>query len=281
MNENKVQKSQQITHEPIIEVESNSQLVKSSSNDNKINKIKEAICIEISCDNNIIKSHEKGKCKYRKCKNKYSNTLMKCEVIDCNNYIHPVCYNYFVKENDAPQLILHDNDSQENYAFTVCGKRCYNKQQHYIKQRHKDSQDISKYNNWSKDGPKDNPSNTSMKILLDWFLEEGGKNYKYRGKHTNGLTKDLMAEKLAKKMNAMGVRIERNGKMVQNKINHIGLRWKLADNFVNRTGQGLLENDQVQEFNDLVKNVFYITTLNYYLLCRIGLVSVHHIPLKP
>jgi hypothetical protein len=57
-------------------------------------------------------------------------------------------------------------------------------------------------------------------------------------------------------MNAMGVRIEHNGKMVQNKINHIGLRWKLADDFVNRTGQGLFENDQVQEFNDLVKKRF-------------------------
>jgi hypothetical protein len=89
---------------------------------------------------------------------------------------------------------------------------------------------------WHQDGPrgKTDPNN-SMRILLDWFQEEG--NYaEYRNSN-----KQTHCEMLAARMNEAGVKVIRDQKMVRSKIDTMETRFRLADDFSNReTGAGLL-----------------------------------------
>ena len=90
-------------------------------------------------------------------------------------------------------------------------------------------------------GP-DNP-HTSMKILLDWWMEEG--NYsKYRGKHNDGVKKKEFCDALAAKM-TKETTSTRDGRNVKSKIEHIERTWKEAHEFAtSATGAGLLASDE-------------------------------------
>ena len=93
--------------------------------------------------------------------------------------------------------------------------------------------------------PKDPPAkktswtkkSADMQFLLQWLTTEG--NYvKYQGKHNNGLSKKLVAAKLAEEINKLG-NFNRTGKDIQNKIAYIITKFKEVHTSINQTGSGV------------------------------------------
>jgi hypothetical protein len=106
---------------------------------------------------------------------------------------------------------------------------------------------------WSKDGKNgpDDPNNSEA-ILLTWLMTPG--NYsRYRGGRGNaGTRKTQFAEDIARKINQQGVRRERTGKQVLDKITHIEDSFRSAHDFAHtETGAGLQKEDE-GSFRDAV-----------------------------
>jgi predicted RNA-binding Zn ribbon-like protein len=110
--------------------------------------------------------------------------------------------------------------------------------------------------NWCSDGlgGKDDPHH-SMKILIDWFTTEG--NYaRFRGKNNDGVRKQEFATSLAVKLN-QETKSTRNAKQVLSKITHVESAFRAAYEFANsETGQGILNDDGVTTFEELVRRKF-------------------------
>jgi hypothetical protein len=120
--------------------------------------------------------------------------------------------------------------------------------------------------NWTNDGIMgvDDP-NTSMKILLDWMLEEG--NYsRYRGKDNNGIKKNQFASALCEQMALLTTSKNRTAKQIQSKISYIEESFRTAHIFAtSETGAGIQEKEGKETFKDYVRKKF----LYYYELCPI------------
>ena len=116
-----------------------------------------------------------------------------------------------------------------------------------------DQPDGGRKGNWESDG-KGGPNDpqTSMKILLDWWMTEG--NYsRFCGKNNDGVKKIQFCNNLAAKISAETTGT-RDGRSVLNKIQHIERSFKDAHNFAeSETGAGILKNDGESTFQDLVK----------------------------
>ena len=130
----------------------------------------------------------------------------------------------------------------------ACTKKCYEKAMKMAVDG-----DDGRKGGWLNDGihgPED--PNTSMKILLDWWMEEG--NYsKYCGKNNDGVKKKQFCDILAQKMSKETLS-SRDSKSVKSKIEHLERAWRKAHDFAtSATGAGIQENDGVEKFEELVK----------------------------
>ena len=130
----------------------------------------------------------------------------------------------------------------------ACTKKCYEK----ALKSNVDGEDGRK-GGWFNDGihGPDDP-NTSMKILLDWWMEYG--NYsRYCGKNNDGVKKKRFCDSLAEKMSKETL-TNRDSKSVKSKIEHIERAWRKAHEFATSvTGAGIQEQDGVEKFEELVK----------------------------
>ena len=156
---------------------------------------------------------------------------------------HMVCYQgILLKRHDLPPL------SSGNIA---CTKRCYEKVLKTQSSKNQDDDDTRK-GNWDSDG-KNGPDDphTSIKILLDWWMEVP--NYsKYRGKNNDGVKKKQYCDALAQKM-TNETTSQRDGRNVKSKIEHIERSFKKAHIYAtSETGAGVKENDTAR-FDEVVK----------------------------
>jgi hypothetical protein len=84
---------------------------------------------------------------------------------------------------------------------------------------------------WQNDG-------ADTQYLLAWMMTEG--NYsKFQGKNNAGQKKKRIADKLAEEINKLG--FQRTGKDVLYKIAFFVSKFKVAQEFVNGTGSGVLD----------------------------------------
>jgi hypothetical protein len=124
-----------------------------------------------------------------------------------------------------------------------------------------------KWNADSKNGPDD--GHMSMKILLDWMLEEG--NYsRYCGKDNNGVRKQLFASLLAAKMKAEILSEGRTAKQVMEKIRQLEDSFREAHAFANpETGAGIQEKQGNESLQDIVKmKCVYYPLFVFFFLAR-------------
>ena len=104
-------------------------------------------------------------------------------------------------------------------------------------------------------GPMDPQS--SERILLDWLLVPGNYMIKWRGKNNGGQTKKKVTADIARLINDAGVRVLRDDKQVQNKVQHFEQQFRAAYDFANtETGQGLQSNDK-NSFDDAVRGQYF------------------------
>jgi hypothetical protein len=107
---------------------------------------------------------------------------------------------------------------------------------------------------WTNDGLGGvNDPTKSMKILLDWILEEG--NYsRYRGKDNNGVKKNQFASALCEKMALLTNSKNRTPKQIQSKISYIQTSFTIAHIFnTSETGAGIEKQQGKQTFHDIVR----------------------------
>ena len=198
--------------------------------------------------NSAFDTTTKLKCAFRSCPVRQPGPQMvACGANKCDKKVHLMCYQMLLLEKH--------NVAALSDGKVACTKKCYEK---ISKVGDKDDDDTRK-GNWDSDG-KQGPQDphTSMKILLDWWLEEG--NYsKYRGKNNDGLKKSQFCEMLALKM-TNETSTTRTAKNVKSKIEHIERSFKKAHNFAtSETGAGIKDSDEGR-FEDLVRkecSVYY------------------------
>ena len=182
------------------------------------------------------------KCSFRSCPIKSGSApLFDCG--GCNRKAHMPCYQKLLLEKHQLGAL--------SGGVVACTKRCYDKAFKTSTANNVDEDDYRK-GNWDSDGklgPED--PHTSLKILLDWWMEVP--NYsKYRGKNNDGVKKkefcDLLAQKMSNETSS-----KRDGRNAKSKIEHIERCFKKAHIFAtSETGAGLMEDDP-SSFEDKVR----------------------------
>jgi hypothetical protein len=188
-------------------------------------------------------SNRKNKCSFRSCKVNASEKV-KCAASNCTKQVHVMCSQGLVMDKYKLNPLPNGGG--------VCTKKCYEKALNDLVSNADEQEDGARTGKWDSDG-LDGPDDphTSVKILIDWWMEEG--NYsKFCGKKNEGIKKKQFAAKLAEKM-SQETCSRRDGKSVICKIQHIERTWKQAHNFAtSETGAGIMESDGETQFKELV-----------------------------
>ena len=194
--------------------------------------------------------NEKGgsKCQHRLCplgeKGAPFFPSARCYLEECGKDIHFQCYKHLVLQKNAME---HPFPNLPDIVF--CTKKHLGKSRKILEGREVGNNLNIQWEKDSKDGP-DNPNN-SMAILMDWITTHG--NYeKYKGDTANGKTKIRIANDIAKRINSFNVRKERTGKAVISKIDNLIGAYKLASDWANQTGAGVLETEGEEPFKAAV-----------------------------
>jgi hypothetical protein len=178
------------------------------------------------------------KCCYHSCKLKGAVKL-KCSASNCEKEVHTMCF--------QGNLIMKHKLDPLPLGGAVYTKKCYERA---LKEQSGADDGRGKWHNDGKKGPDD--EHTSIRILLNWWMEEG--NYsRYCGKNNGGVTKKQFAAKLAEKISTE-TNSNRDAKSVVNKIRHIEDSWRRAHIYAtSETGAGVQELQGEATFQDCVK----------------------------
>ena len=196
------------------------------------------------------KNKEKDRCSVRNCKVKGA-LKVPCAASECTKSAHLICYTGAIlsKYDLTPlpgDLVACCKKCHDNAARQLTGS------QHGDMVLDEDNEFTSRRGNWDCDG-LDGPNDpkTSMKILMDWMLEEGNYN-KYCGKNNDGVKKAYWHTILAIKMTE-GTKSKRDATSVKNKIKHLEESFKKAHRFAtSETGAGLEEKHGKETFQDMM-----------------------------
>ena len=179
---------------------------------------------------------DKNKCNCKGCpKLPYGHELLVCSGADCEKKAHHLCYANMIKKSSTQSLVFDDK--------VFCTVK---HQEQFIKNTQSESL------NWSNDGKngRDDPC-SSEKILVDYL--NTGNNYNLFRSPEGGASKMEVATRIANMINCKGVRVERTGESVKNKIDHMQRMMRETCDFVNSaTGEGILANEGYESFRDKV-----------------------------
>lgn len=195
------------------------------------------------------------RCTVRGCKLRTGDRIQ-CFAQNCKKICHHFCYEDIVLKSNNGENMISLPDGK-----VACTKAC-----HLNALKVLSGTTDSGRGKWTSDGLGGvNDPNTSMKILLDWMLEEG--NYsRYKGKDNSGIKKNQFAAQLCETMISSTTSKNRKPLQVQAKINYLEETFRVAHKFcTEETGQGIEENQDKQTFQDVVRK----KCVHYYELLPI------------
>ena len=192
-------------------------------------------CVDVSCMN-VTAPSEKSKCNCKGCpKLPSGHEMLVCNVGNCDKVVHHVCYANMIKKSAKQSLVYEDK--------VFCTVK---HQEQFIKNTQ------SECLNWSNDGKngRDDPL-SSEKILIDYLNTEN--NYNLFRKPEGGASKLEVATRIANIINSKGVRVERTGESVKNKIDHMQRMMRETCDFVNSaTREGIRAEEGFESFREKV-----------------------------
>jgi len=193
----------------------------------------------------MLEEHENelpAKCDIRLCR---CLVTQKFKCTKCGRACHRACYRGLVLEvKDKPPLAALPEGS------ICCNKKCYTI---IVKDA---SSNSSQRGDWKTDGKPETPHITSIKLLLDWWLEYP-KYEIFCGKGNDGVKKITTCKELAQEMWALTTSVNRTGENVKSKIVHMeGDFRKTHEWSTGETGAGILERDGETTWKDALTKMF-------------------------
>ncbi len=98
---------------------------------------------------------------------------------------------------------------------------------------------------WTNDGPNNNMH--SLQVLLDWLTSHGNYNRFTGGAGQQGETKQSIAVEIQNKMREAGIVVNRTSDSIIHKIKELVSSYKDAHQLKHRTGQGIVDKDQLDD----------------------------------
>jgi len=195
----------------------------------------------------VTTNNKKDRCSVRNCKVKGAQKY-ECGASGCTKTAHLICYTgAIVSKYELTPL---------PGSLVACCRKCHNNATREVGGVDIVDDDFTgKRGNWDCDGlTGPNDTRTSIRILMDWLLEEGNYN-KYCGKNNDGVKKSYWHTILALKMTDE-TKSTRDATSVKNKIKHLEESFKKAHKFAtSETGAGLEEKHGTETFQDMGRKI--------------------------
>ena len=129
--------------------------------------------------------------------------LDKCNNPECQNFIHPSCFNKL--------LVAFAEEDWEGPAF--CGKQCFNANKKMLEAA---ANKVKGRVPWHTDGLT--PELNSMTVIIDWLATDGNYSHLRGGDKQNGTTKVGIGNELSQLIKDKGITVDRSGRDIHIKI---------------------------------------------------------------
>jgi len=198
-----------------------------------------------------INAEADAKCHIKNCC-KSAEGLLTCVSEKCSRQLHESCFIGCVFIKMKPDMADEVKAKLEPAGAVACTVGCFKDHCKQVRAKVRAEAKAAAAANststlglyWDNDGAtgKEDPNN-SLSILIAW-LQKPGNFSRYRGKDNNGTRKKDFAFKIATLCNLAGVKVKRDAKQVQSKIDHLLKQFKTAKDWASNTGVGVRASDE-------------------------------------